>query len=664
MQKKTTDKKNYTNESIKSLKGADRVRKRPSVIFGSDDIEGCAHSFFEILSNSTDEAKAGFGDRIEVTRFADCSIEVRDYGRGVPLDYNKAEGQYNYMLVFNELYAGGKFSATGDYNYSLGLNGLGAAATQYASEYFDVTSVRDGYEYHVHFEKGNPVGELEKKKVRTKTTGTTQKWKPDIEVFTEINIPLEKYQTVMKEQAVVNAGITYILHDEESGETFTYCYPKGILGYIEELCEDTETLTTPYIIQGTGTGKDREDKPEYSVEASVAFCFSNNTQQIRYFHNSSFLEHGGSPDKAVKNGLVFAFDKYAKEQKKYTKSESKITFNDIADSLVLVTNTFSTQTSYENQTKKAINNRYIQDFLTELIKEQFTIWMIEHKAEADRAIDQILINKRSRETSETQRIQVKKKLMQKTDVTNKVKKFVDCRSKDPAERELFICEGDSALSSLIVARDASYQALMPIRGKILNIEKASLQQIFGSDVIMDLVRVFGCGVELRGKKMPKDIPPFDINKLNYSKIIFASDEDVDGAHIRTLLLVLFYKLCPQLIEKGYIYYINTPLFEITDMTGKEHKTFYAFTDAERDKIIKGKDPKKIMIQRSKGLGENDSAMMSRFISKGTRKLTRVTTSEAKEMEYWFDLFMGNDVPPRKKYIEENGHLYMDDLDLS
>lgn len=656
-------KNTYGNESIERLKGADRVRKRPGVIFGSDDIEGCIHGFFEILSNSTDEAKAGYGDRIEVTRFADGSIQVRDFGRGVPLDFNKAENEYNYMLVYAELYAGGKMDAmSGGYDYSLGLNGLGACATQYASEYFEVTSVRDGYEYNIRFEKGNPVGELKKKRVSGVPTGTTQKWKPDMEVFTDVDIPAGRFTGILHEQAVVNKGITYVFLDEETGESTEYCYPDGILGYIRELSCDT--MTEPYLFSGEGSGRDRDDKPEYSVKGEVAFCFSNQVQKLQYFHNSSNLEHGGSPDKAVRAGLLYALDQYAKSQKKYTKSENKITFNDIADSLILVTNTFSTQTSYENQTKKAINNKFIQEFLTALIKEQFSIWMIEHKAEADRVINQVLINKRSRESSESQRIQVKKKLMQKTDVTNKVKKFVDCRSKDPGERELFICEGDSALSSLIVARDASFQALMPVRGKILNLEKASLQQTFGSDVIMDLIRVLGCGIEMRGKKAPKDIPPFNIEKLNYNKVIFAADEDVDGAHIRTLLLVMLYKLCPQLIENGYVYYINTPLFEITDRSGKTEKTMYAFTDAERDRLIKGKDPKKLVVQRSKGLGENDAAMMARFISAGTRRLTRVTAAEAKEMEYWVDLLMGNDVAPRKAYIQENGHLYMDNLDVS
>lgn len=653
----------YDNNSISMLKGPDRVRKRPGVIFGSDDIEGCIHSFFEILSNSTDEAKTGHGDRIEIIRFEDNSIEVKDFGRGVPMDWNETEQRYNHELVFEELYAGGKFQDD-NYDFSLGLNGLGAAATQYASEWFDVTSVRDGYEYSMHYEKGVAVGELKKKRVRGVHSGTTQRWKPDTEVFTETDIPLERFKEILKQQAIVNAGITYSLFDEESMDSFEYVYPKGILGYITEECGD-DSITEPFLFSGEGTGRDRADKTDYSVKADIAFCFSNKNQMLKYFHNSSFLEHGGSPDKAVKQALVYAFDKEIKARNKYTAKESKITFGDIQDSLILVTNSFSTQTSYENQTKKAINNKFIQEFLTDLIKTNMQIWFIEHKPEADKIIEQVLINKRSRETSETQRITVKKKLMEKTDVTNKVKKFVDCRSKDPERRELFICEGDSALGSLLTARDPEYQALMPIRGKILNIQKASLQSVFGSDIIMDLIRVMGCGIEVRGRKLPKDIPQFSEDRLKFNKIIITADMDVDGSHIVCLVTTMIYKLCPQLIEKGYLYYAMTPLFEITDRTGRKPKTLYAFSDAERDKLIKDKDPKKLTIQRSKGLGENDAEMMAKFITPGTRRFIRITAAEASEMEKAFELFMGNDVAPRKKHIEDHFEDYdIDSLDLS
>ena len=656
-------KDSYSNESITSLKPVEAIRFRPGVMLGSADINGCIHAAFEILSNSVDEARAGFGDTINFTIHADNSITVEDFGRGIPLDWNKNEERYNFELLYTEFYSGGKYFDN-NYSYSLGLNGLGAMACQCSSEWFDVESRRDKKVYRMHFEKGLPASELEITKAKKhQRTGTIQTWKPDLEVFTEIEIPQATIVDMLKTQAVVNAGLTINFTDERDGFTETYLYPEGILGYVNELAQD-EAMTTPFQFSGEGRGRDRADKDEYSVKADIAFCFSNMTQELKYFHNSAYLEHGGSPDKAVKSAFVAAFDKELKARNRYTAKEAKLTFGDIQDSLILVTNSFSTQTSYENQTKKAINNKFIQEFLADLIKTNLQIWFIEHKPDADKIIEQVLINKRSREQSESQRITVKKKLMEKTDVTNKVKKFVDCRSKDPERRELFICEGDSALGSLLTARDPEYQALMPIRGKILNIQKASLQSVFASDIIMDLIRVMGCGIEVRGKKLPKDIPQFDEERLKFNKVIITADMDVDGSHIVCLVTTMIYKLCPQLIERGYLYYAMTPLFEITDRTGKKPETLYAFSDQERDRIIEGKDPKKITIQRSKGLGENDAEMMAKFITPGTRRFIRITSAEAEEMEKWFDLFMGNDVAPRKQYIEAHGHEFMDELDIS
>ena len=656
-------KKDYSNESIRSLRPVEAVRMRPGVMLGSADIEGCMHAVFEILSNSIDEARAGYGNEIRLTIHPDDSITIEDHGRGVPMDMNKQEGKYNYILIYTEFYAGGKFFNE-NYDYSLGLNGLGAMACQSSSAWFDVESRRDGKIYKMHFEKGEPVGEMEvrRDKTRPQQTGTIQTWLPDLNVFTEISVIKERILETLKTQAVVNAGLKFIFSDERDGTKEEICYPKGILEYVEELAGQ-EAMTEPFTFGGQGTGRDRADKDAYDVKADVAFCFSNKSPVIRYFHNSSPLEHGGSPDKAVRAAMVAAFDKEVRARGKYTAKEQKAAFQDIQDSLILVVNSFSTYTSYENQTKKSIDNRFIQSFLTDMIKSQMEIWFIEHKKEADKIIEQVLINKRAREASEAQRVVVRKKLMEKPAVTNKVKKFVDCRSKDPEERELYICEGDSALGSLLTARDAEYQALMPIRGKIQNIEKASLQQVFGSEIIMDLIRVMGCGIELRGRKAPKDIPPFDMARLRFGKIIIMADQDVDGFHIVTLVTTMIYRLCPQLIEQGKFYIAQTPLYEITDRTGRTEKTMYAFSDAERDKLIAKKDPKKLTVQRSKGLGENDAEMMALFMSPGTRRFTRVTADSAEEMEKWFGLFMGNDVAPRKTYIEEHGHEYWDDLDV-
>ncbi len=660
-------KKDYGNESISMLKGADRVRLRPAVIFGSDNLEGCIHSFFEILSNSIDEAREGYGDKIIVTRFADGTIEVEDFGRGIPLDYNAKEGRYNWELVYCELYAGGKYNnnSSGDYEFSLGLNGLGACATQYASEFFDVTVFRDKQKYTMSFAKGCPVTDLITEPYRYLRTGTIQRWKPDTEVFTETIIPLEVFKDIIKRQSVINSGIEFVLKDNESGEEFSYIYPDGIKGYVDEL-SDMKGFTDTYTFSGEGRGRDKEDRDEYKVRAEVAFCFNNEVNALEYFHNSSFLEHGGSPDKAVRNAFVAEIDKQIKLKEKYKANESKITFQDIADSLILVTNTFSTQTSYENQTKKAINNKFIQDFMTQLIRDNLEIWFIENKDFAAKTIEQILINKRARENAEKAKVNIKKTLMGKVDINNRIKKFVDCRTKDVAKRELYIVEGDSALGSVKLGRDAEFQAVMPVRGKILNCLKADYATIFKSEIITDLLKVLGCGVEIKNKHT-KDMSAFNLDDLRWNKIIICTDADVDGFQIRTLILAMLYRLTPTLIEKGYVYVAESPLFEITYRPkGKnaQEETYFAFNEKEKAEILAKVDPKLCTIQRSKGLGENEPEMMWKTtMNPKSRRLIKACPEDAQRTAEVFDLLLGDNLAGRKLHIEMDGKKYLDMLDL-
>ena len=654
-------KRNYGNESITSLKGADRVRLRPAVIFGSDGLEGCQHSFFEILSNSIDEAREGYGNLIRVIRHKDFSITIEDRGRGIPVDYNQKEERFNWELVYCELYAGGKYSNnTGEnYEYALGLNGLGACATQYSSEYMDVTVYRDGYKYELHFEKGNNIGGLKKTKCNYEHTGTVQTWKPDLEVFTDINIPVEYFRDVLKKQAVVNAGLIFEFTDEESEVTERFVYEKGIADYVAELNMD-KGITRLCYFEGSARGKDREDKPEYRVKMEIAFCFNNEINTIQYYHNSSWLEYGGSPDRAVRNAFVYELDKYLKNNNKYNKNESKITFSDIEDSLILITNTFSTMTSYENQTKKAINNKFIQEAITDFLKQQLEIYLIENKEEAEKIAAQILINKRSRESAERARIDVKKKLGGAMDVSSRVKKFVDCRSKDPNKRELYIVEGDSALGSVKMGRDSEFQAIMPVRGKILNCLKADYSGIFRSEIIVDLIKVLGCGVEIKSKHN-KGLSSFDYDNLKWNKIIICTDADVDGYQIRTLILAMFYRLMPTLIEKGRIYIAESPLFEIN----AKGKNYFAYTEKEKNEILEKLKGQKVTIQRSKGLGENDPEMMwVTTMNPETRRLIKVMPDDTDDTQVFFDLLLGDNLQGRKDYISEYGHEYMELIDVS
>lgn len=650
----------YDNQSISSLKGADRVRLRPGVIFGSDDIEGCKHSFFEILSNSIDEAREGFGEVIEVIRHSDKSITVKDSGRGIPLEYNPKEGRYNWELVFCELYAGGKYkNNTGEnYEFSLGLNGLGSCATQYSSEYMDVVVYRDGYRYDLHFEKGENIGGLKKTKAQYDHTGTTIKWRPDIEVFTSIDIPLEYFQDILKKQAVVNAGLEFKLFDEESGETFNYIYENGIVDYLKEINQD-KGFTDIQFFEASARGRDREDRPEYKVKMQVAFCFNNEINLLEYYHNSSFLEHGGSPDRAVKAAFVYEIDKCIKNAGKYNKGESKITFTDIQDSLILVTNSFSTLTSYENQTKKSINNKFIQEAMTDFLKQQLEIYFIENKNESERIIEQVLVNKRSRESAEKTRINIKKKLGGAIDISNRVKKFVDCRTKDISRRELYIVEGDSALGSCKLGRDAEFQAIMPVRGKILNCLKAEYDSIFKNEIIVDLLKVLGCGVEIKSKHN-KELNTFDIDNLRWNKIIICTDADVDGFQIRTLILTMLYRLVPTLIAKEKVFIAETPLFEITS----KNKTYFAYNEMEKNQII-SKLTGKYSIQRSKGLGENDPDMMwETTMNPETRRLIKILPEDAERTSIMFDILLGDNLQGRKNFIEENGNKYMEMIDVS
>ncbi|RCX17623.1 DNA gyrase subunit B [Anaerobacterium chartisolvens] len=650
----------YGNESISSLKGADRVRLRPGVIFGSDGIEGCQHSFFEILSNSIDEAREGYGDVIEVVRHRDGAITVSDYGRGIPLDYNPKEERFNWELVFCELYAGGKYKNNSgeNYEFSLGLNGLGSCATQYSSEYMDVAVCRDGLIHKLHFEKGENIGGLQKERYKYESTGTTIKWKPDMDVFTDIAIPLEYFSTVMKKQAVVNAGLTFKLYDEECEGNFEYCYPNGIVDYVKEISGD-KGFTEVQFYQSSAKGRDRADKPEYKVKMQIAFCFNNEANLLEYYHNSSLLEYGGAPDKAVKAAFVYEIDKCLKGRGRYNKDESKITFADIQDSLVLVTNSFSTITSYENQTKKSITNRFIQEAMTDFIKQQLEVYFIENKMESDKITEQVLVNKRSRETAEKTRINIKKKLSGAVDISNRVKKFVDCRTKDLNRREIYIVEGDSALGACKLGRDAEFQAIIPVRGKILNCLKADYDAIFKNEIIVDLIKVLGCGVEIKSKHN-RDLNTFDLNNLKWSKVIICTDADVDGFQIRTLILAMLYRLVPTLIQVGKVYIAESPLFEIT----AKSNTFFAYSEKEKSNII-SKLKVKYTLQRSKGLGENEPDMMWRTtMNPETRRLIQVVPDDVLKTEEFFDLLLGDNLAGRKIHIEQNGHKYLEMIDVS
>ena len=657
-------KKAYGNESIVSLKGADRVRKRPAVIFGSDGIEGCEHSIFEIMSNSIDEAREGHGNKIIITKYLDGSVEVQDFGRGIPVDYNKNEDKYNWELLFCELYAGGKYDNGGDnYEFSLGLNGLGLCATQYASEYMDAEIKSGGFRYNLHFEHGENVGGLSKEPYGKRgDTGTRIKWKPDLKVFTDINVPVEYFQETIKRQAIVNDNITFIFKNQVSSsnfEKYEYCYENGIKDYVKELAGD-KAFTTPQYWECERVGRDREDLDDYKLKIKASLAFSINNQLKEYYHNSSFLEHGGAPEKAFRSAFVNQINSYLKTNNKFNKTDSQINIQDVEECVIFVVSSFSTQTSYENQTKKAITNKFIQEAMTDFFRKQLEVYFIENKMDADKIADQMLINMRSRIKAEKTRKNLKTTLQSKVDMTNRIQKFVDCRSKDVSEREIFIVEGDSALGACKQARDANFQALMPVRGKILNCLKSDYDKIFKSEIITDLIKVLGCGVEVKSKAA-KDVSLFDMDALRWNKIMICTDADVDGFQIRTLILTMIYRLMPRLIDEGKVYIAESPLYEVTC----KDQTYFAYNEIEMDDIKAQIGDKSYTVQRSKGLGENEADMMNlTTMNPATRRLIKVTPDEAQATSEMFDLLLGDNLEGRKEYISTCGHLYLDAADVS
>lgn len=655
--------KDYGNESITMLKGADKVRKRPAVIFGSDGLDGCEHSIFEVISNSIDEAREGYGNKIIITHFRNNDIEVQDFGRGCPVDYNNSEQRYNWELVYCELYAGGKYDDSDEsYEYSLGLNGLGLCATQFSSEYMDVEVIRDGLRYELHFEKGENVGGLKKEACKKKQTGTKTRWRPDLDVFTDIQVSDDFFRDILKRQAVVNPNILFIFRTENENGSFDeeeFIYENGITDYVKEVAGEA-AMTSIQHWTAERRGRDREDKPEYKVKLDVALTFSNRIKMTEYYHNSSFLEHGGSPEKAVKQAFVSQLDTYIKSVNGYQKNEAKITFVDVEECLVIVSSSFSTQTSYENQTKKAITNKFIYEAMTEFLKHQIEVYFMENPDEAKRISEQVLLNKRSRENAEKTRLNMKKKLSGTIDLSNMVEKFVDCRTKDVSRREIYIVEGDSALGSVKLARDAEFQAIIPVRGKILNCLKAEYTKIFKSEIITDLIKVLGCGVEVN-TKANKDLSTFNIDNFRWSKIVICTDADVDGFQIRTLILTMLYRLTPTLIEKGYVYIAESPLFEINT----KEKTYFAYTEQEKQRILNLIGDKKHTIQRSKGLGENEPDMMSlTTMNPETRRLIKVSAEDIRESADVFEMLLGDDLQGRKDYISQYGSDYLELADIS
>lgn len=633
----------YGNESIRRLSDREAVRTRVSTYAGSADREGAFTTVKEIISNSIDEFKEGYGNEIYVKYNQDNSITVKDKGRGIPMDWNEGEQEYNYNLLLFTLNAGGKYGNE-NYEYSIGLNGIGAGLATMSSEYAYISSIRDGYVYDINSLKGSVEGKLSKKRnTNNLPTGTSVTWKPDVEVFDEIDFPEKWFLEYIKRQAIVNKGLKIVFENKEE-KSFIEHYEEGIADYLKEINDEKGFTQVRYFETDDMWGRDRKDREDYKTKYEVAYVFNNENSTMESYHNSSYLSEGGSPHDAIKSAFVYEIDKRIKLLNKYNKSESKVSFDDIKESLIIITNTYSTETAYKNQTKLAISNKFVKDTLNNLLRERLHVYFVENPDEAEKIVDQVLVNKRSREKAEKTRLDVKKKLGGKINtMATKVEGFYNCKEKDPKKRSLAICEGKSALASILSGRPDNV-AIMPIRGKILNCYKHSEDRIFSSDVVTNLLKVIGCGVEV-GKKGSKT-HTFDMDSMNVDKILIYVDFDEDGVgSILPLLLTMFEKLTPTLLKEGKIYLGKTPKYEVK--MGSED--FYIFDDRELKKFREANKDAKFTLHYIKGLAELSSEAMTMCLDESYGNIIQITAEESESLEI-LQVYMGKDNEDRKRIL--------------
>lgn len=677
----------YDSDSIGSLKGAEPYRKRPSTVLGTDDERGVFHTVVEIIANSADEAREGNGSEIDLLVEEDGTITITDYGRGVPMDWNEKEKKYAYELIFCTMYGGGKLGS-GSYTKSEGLNGIGCTAVQFTSEFMEVESCRDERAKDIN---GNYIeGKFERKKYTISfkggyansklkvedwdgPTGTKIRYKPDITVFKSaesIIIPLERYVDTIRRKAMLDSGITYKIKYMDKPE-IKILFEDGIADFIDRNIEKKlfkETVRIKGEDTGTDIIEDAQDESKiYTATADIAFNFSRENGFIEVYHNAACLTEGGSSLDGFKDALCKVIKEYGVSNGKMSKSE-KVVYKDVEELLACIISTECPgyMTSYMHQTKTAINNKMIERMVNKTVYENFSLWATTHKDEMNSLINQVLLNKKAREKADAVKRKAIKELTAKIDSMGDLpSKFQRCSCKDPEKTEVYIVEGDSAKGSIVLARNKDYQAVMPLRGKIMNCLKESLENILNSEVIRNLLRIFGCGVEVKSKYI-NDLPKFDISKLNFGKIIICTDADHDGFHIRCLVIVMIYRLVPSLLKAGKVYIVETPLYEIKYGKSRDKKV-YAFDDTERDKILSklranGVKDTQIKIKRMKGLGEADAATMAETtMNPKNRRLVRVKyPKDDTELKVLLNALMGDDIDSRKSLISG----YFEDTSLA
>ena len=663
----------YGNDTLDTIDGErDQVRSKPSIYFGTDDVIGALNGVLEIVTNGADEVGAGFGDTIITEVDEDYNIKVTDNGRGVPMAWNEAKQQWNWHIVYNRLYGSGKYGSS-VYANAAGLNGVGAAITQFTSLYMKVISRRmeevtlpngktgiEYNEYEMNFENGSPKGELIARKwnPNEQTTGTTVQWKTDPTVFQDVKFTVEQLLFKLRRLATIAGGTHYIVRYKELPEMDVYFEkgPETFLGM------ETEGRLTKDIIHFSGEKEVAEiikgKTEKFPVRAKVWMTFSVDKNFVETYHNNAYMIENGTSYDGVKNALARVVEAYAKKNSKIG-SKDKISANDIDDVLCcIVASEFRGDfSSFAGQDKRAIKNDFLLGAFSQVTADNFTEWVSTHDDEMKKVIEVILANKMAKEKAAAVKRNIIKKMSSGVNsFKTRPAKLVDCEYGPEKDNEIYFVEGESAKGTAVLARSPKFQAVYPLTGKILNCDKASVEAMFNNKVILDLIQIAGCGVEVKSKYV-KDLPQFDITKLNYSKLIINTDADLDGWHIQCLLIVFFYKVMPSVIKHGRLYIAEAPLFRIEGTVGGKKSGVYAYTEEEKDKIVaelKKNGVTKLNILRFKGLGEMDSTQLAdSTMNPATRRLTRVDwPADVEAFEKTMHELMGDDLMARKSWIED------------
>jgi DNA gyrase subunit B len=628
----------YSAKHISVLKGLEGVRKRPAMYIGSTDIRGLHHLVWEVVDNAVDEHLAGHASRVTVRLLADGGIEVTDDGRGIPVDLHPTEKLPAVELALTTLHAGGKFDQQ-SYAVSGGLHGVGVSVVNALSSRTEVEVTRDGAVWTIAFERGPRVGELTRGR-KARGSGTLVRFWPDAAIFETTDVQYEVVAQRLRETALLNPGLELTLADDRSGRSATYRFKDGLADFVNELLAGREALTPTIRVA------DERVEDDHAFALDVAFTWSDgfHDDRLRSYVNVVRTADGGTHEEGFRRALTTTLNRFGRDSGALLKKDPNLTGDDVREGLVAVISIKLPDPQFEGQTKGRLGSTMARAYVEQVVTEALTTWLAKNKTAGRRIIKRAAVAAKARQAAKAARELTRRKGLLDQQSAGLPGKLADCTSRDPAETELYVVEGDSAGGSSKAARDRHTQAILPLRGKVLNVEKAQLTRVLENAEIQALVKAVGTGVG----------EAYDHDRLRYDKIILMADADVDGGHITTLLLTFFYRLTPTLIEKGHLYLAQPPLYQLR----RGSTVAYAMSDRERDQHLRTtfKRGANVEIQRFKGLGEMDAEQLwATTMDPARRTLLRVNIEDAERADALFVLLMGNQTDPRREWIVSNAH---------